>query len=242
MAQSIANKVALLTGGGGGIGRAVAEKLAQKKVSVVLAGGNNIEKLQITAKIVEKYSRCLALPGDLTDREFRKNAVKKAVSAFGKVDILINNAGVAQNCSFEDISEKEFDRIMDINSKAPFFLTQELLPFLRKSDQATVINIASVVAHAGYPMQSVYTASKHALLGWTKAFAREYYRENIRIHAICPGGVFTDMVKLSRPDLTPEGMIMPEDIADVVLFFLENRGNAVIDEISIHRLNKEPFA
>ena len=130
---------------------------------------------------------------------------------------------------------------MAINTRAPFFLIQNALPFLKSSDRATIINIASVVSHAGYPMQSVYTASKHALLGFTKSIAREYYRDNIRVHAVCPGGVYTDMVKISRPDLTPDGMIMPEEIADIVYFFLANRGNAVIDEICVHRVNKEPF-
>ena len=130
---------------------------------------------------------------------------------------------------------------MTINAKVPFFLIQYALPYLRASEAATVINIASVVAHAGYPLQSVYTASKHALLGMTKSIAQELFRENIRIHAISPGGVYTDMVKVSRPDLSPEGMIMPEDIADIVEFILTHRSNAVIDEIAVHRLGKEPF-
>ena len=114
-------------------------------------------------------------------------------------------------------------------------------PFLRKSSGASVINIASVVAHAGYPNQSIYTASKHALLGMTKSIAAEYFKDNIRVHAVSPGGVYTDMVKIARPDLTGEGMIMPEDIADIVHFLLANRTNAVIDEILVHRAGKEPF-
>ena len=227
MKKSPAGKTAIITGGGGGIGRAIAEKLARE--------------LSQTGKIVEQYSDCLILPGDLTSREFRENAVKKAICAFGAADVLINNAGVAQHTPFEQVSEEEFDRIMTINNKVPFFLTRMLLPFLKQSEWATIINIASVVAHAGYPMQSVYAASKHALLGWTKALARECYQDNIRVHAVSPGGVYTDMVKLSRPDLTPEGMILPEEIAEIVWFFLANRGNAVVDEISVHRLNKEPF-
>lgn len=241
MKKSPAGKTAIITGGGGGIGRAIAEKLAREQMKIVLLGGNNQENLSQTGKIVEQYSDCLILSGDLTSREFREKAVKKAISAFGAADVLINNAGVAQHTPFEQVSEEEFDRIMTINNKVPFFLTRMLLPFLKQSEWATIINIASVVAHAGYPMQSVYTASKHALLGWTKALARECYQDNIRVHAVSPGGVYTDMVKLSRPDLTPEGMILPEEIAEIVWFFLANRGNAVVDEISVHRLNKEPF-
>ena len=237
------NKTVIITGGGGGgIGSAVAELLAKNQMNIVLMGGHNLQKLDSAADKVRQYAEVMVIPGDLTDPAFITAAVKQAADRFGHIDTLINNAGVAQNTPFEDISNEEFDRIMAINLKAPFMLTREVLPFLKKSAAATIINIASVVAHAGYPMQSIYTASKHALLGMTKSIAREYYRDNIRVHAICPGGVYTDMVKISRPDLTPEGMIMPEDIAQIVLFFLANRGNAVIDEILVHRMNKEPFS
>ncbi len=235
------NNVAIITGGGGGIGSAVAQTLAANGMKIALLGGNNLEKLSATADAVRKYSDCLVIPGDLTDMAFLSGAVSQAAEYFGKIDTLINNAGVAQNTPFEAVSVAEFDRIMAINTKVPYFLTQFTLPFLRKSDAAAVINIASVVAHAGYPQQSVYTASKHALLGMTKSIANELHKENIRVHAISPGGVYTDMVKISRPDLSPDGMIMPEDIAEIVLFFLARRTNAVIDEICVHRLGKEPF-
>ena len=241
MEISLKDKVAVLTGGGGGIGSAVAEKLAQLGMRIVLLGGNHPEKLEKTRLVVEQYSSCLVLPGDLTDLDFLSRAVESAALEWGGIDCLINNAGSAQNTPFEEIGVAEFDRIMQINFRVPFFLTQKVIPYLRRSNCASVINVASVVSHAGYPLQSVYTASKHALLGFTKSLAREYYKENIRVHAICPGGVYTDMVKVSRPDLTPEGMIMPEEIADIIKFFLVNRGNAVIDEIIVHRLNKEPF-
>ena len=235
------DKVVLLTGAGGGIGRAIAEKLAQCGMKIILFGGNNVEKLKQTLEIVEKYAACLAIPGDLTNPDFIRTGVQKAVANAGGIDILINNAGVAQNTAFEDISLEEFDKIMAINLRTPFILTQQVLPYLKKSESATIINIASVVSHAGYPQQSIYTASKHALLGMTKSIASEYYKDNIRVHAIAPGGVYTDMVKVSRPDLTSDGMILPSDIADIVHFFLAHRGNAVIDEIIVHRVGKEPF-
>ena len=235
------NNVAIITGGGGGIGSAVAQKLAAHGMKIALLGGNNLEKLTAAQAAVKKHSDCLILPGDLTDMEFLANAVEQTAEYFGRIDTVINNAGVAQNTPFETVSIAEFDRIMAINTKVPYFLTQFALPYLRRSEAASVINIASVVAHAGYPQQSVYTASKHALLGMTKSIANELYRENIRVHAISPGGVYTDMVKISRPDLSPEGMILPEDIAEIVHFFLSHRTNAVIDEICVHRLGKEPF-
>ncbi|MBE6885976.1 MAG: SDR family oxidoreductase [Ruminococcaceae bacterium] len=234
--------VAVLTGAGGGIGRATALKLAQQGIRLILLGGNNVEKLEETRKLVQELTEVFCLPGDLTDLSFLADAAQTVAQIFGKVDVLINNAGMALNRPFEEVSEEEFDKIFHINVKTPYFLTQKMLPLLKQSEQATVINISSVVGHSGYPNQSAYSASKHALFGFTKSLANEFYKENIRVHAISPGGVYTDMVKISRPDLTPEGMILPEDIAEIVWFFLSHRGNAVVDEIIVHRVNKEPFS
>jgi len=241
MKQNLEQKVAIITGAGGGIGRAAAEKLAREKMRLVLLGGHHIQRLEETRRRVEQYTDCLMLPGDLTKLPFLTESVGQIEEQFGGIDVLINNAGMAMNGSFEEVSEEQFDSIMNINVKAPYFLTQAALPYLKKSTNATIINISSVVGHAGYPYQSAYVASKHAILGWTKSLANEYYQQNIRVHTICPGGVYTDMVKIARPDLSPEGMILPEEIAELIYFFLSNRGNAVVDEILVHRVNKAPF-
>lgn len=231
------NKVCIITGAGGGIGSAIAEALFSLDFKLVLMGRNE-EKLKNTAKGRD----CLILSGDICDDEYVKYAVNKAVEVYGGLDVLINNAGVAQSQNFEDISMEEYDMIMNTNVRAPFLLCKEALPYLQKSDSGTVINIASVTAHKGYALQSVYAASKHALLGFTKALSKEYYQKGVRAHVISPGGVFTDMVKISRPDLSSDGMILPEDIAETVLYLLKMRNSAcVADEIELHRETKEPF-
>lgn len=240
--MDLKNKVTVITGAGSGIGQACAERLAKEGMKVILLGGRNAEKLNQTKLLVEEYSECKVIPGDLTDLSVLEQAVSQAADVWGGIDVLINNAGMALNSSFEDVTVEEYDKIMNINVRVPFFLTQKMLPYLKKSEAATVINISSVTGHLGYPYQSAYAASKHAVLGFTKSLANEYYQDNIRVHAICPGGVYTDMVKVARPDLTGEGLIQPEEIAEIVHFFLANRGNAVIDEINVHRVNKAPFA
>ncbi len=241
MKIDLKDKVAVITGAGGGIGRAITLKLASLGVKTVLLGGNNLLKLEETKREAEKLSESVILGGNLTDFNLLQELADKAVGIFGGIDVLINNAGVAQSTPFESVSEEEYDRIMTINAKVPYFLTQRLLKALRKSETPTVINISSIVGRTGYALQSAYSASKHALLGFTESLARETYEEGIRVHSICPGGVYTDMVKVSRPDLTPDGMITPEDIADIVEFFLTHRSNAVVDEIQVHRATKEPF-
>lgn len=241
MNNKLENKVVVITGAGGGIGNSIANKLSTLGAKIVLLGGNNLEKLKLTQTEVSHFSECLCLPGDLTNLSFLKESITTIKKEFGGIDILINNAGMALSSDFEDVTEQQFDKIFDINVKAPFFLIQYAIPFLKESDYATIINISSVVGHVGYPLQSAYAASKHAILGMTKSIANEYYEMGIRTHAISPGGVYTDMVKVARPDLSSEGMISPDEIATIVEFFLVNRGNAVIDEIIVHRRNKEPF-
>lgn len=234
-------KIALITGASGGIGSCIARRFAQDGISLALLGRSK-EKLAATAASVREYGvETLLLPGDLLDDAYLEDCFAAVKERFAGLDILVNNAGIALSRSFEETTMAEFDRIMALNARVPYLACHLALPLLRCSECASILNIASVVAHKGYPLQSAYAASKHALAGFTKSLASEVYREDIRVHLISPGGVFTDMVRIARPDLTGEDMILPEDIAEIAAFFIEHRTNAVIDEICVHRSGKEPF-
>ena len=185
--------------------------------------------------------QALIIPGDLTDDNYLFSVADKVVEHFGGLDILINNAGMAYNAKFDETPIEVFDSIMRLNVRCTYFMCQSALKYLKKSDYATIINISSVMGHNAYADQSAYIASKHAVHGMTKGLAKEVYNEGIRCHIISPGGVYTDMVKISRPDLSSDGMILPNEIAETAAFLLINRGNAVIDEIRVHRVGKEPF-
>lgn len=132
--NDLKNKVAVVTGGGGGIGRAVAVRLAKEKAVVALLGGNDGQKLKTTAEMVEEAgAKCIVVGGDLTAEGFLRAGVEKIVAEAGGVDILVNNAGMAYNAKFEETGEEVFERIMRINVKVPYFLTQAALPYLRRS-------------------------------------------------------------------------------------------------------------
>lgn len=233
----LTGKTALVTGAGGGIGREIAARIKAAGANVAICG-RNAEKLQETARAI---GGALELPGDLLDVEYAQSCVDKTAAAFGGLDILVNNAGVALSRPFEKTSLEEFERVMDTNVRAPFVLSQRALPYLRRA-RGRIINIASVVAHKGYPLQSAYAASKHALLGLSKSMANELYKDGVRVHVVSPGGVYTDMAKVARPDLEPDGLITAGEIADTVMFLLSLDKNAVVDEICLHRQGKEPFA
>ena len=236
-------RTAVITGAAGGIGEALCKEMAAYGMNLVITGRNRQKLHALAEELTQMNVRVLECIGDLADLAFVDNILESARSTFGGIDVIINNAGLAHNCSMEEMTPEFFDSIMQVNVRAPYFMCQRAVNDLRKSDCATIINICSVVAHKGYPRQSVYAASKHALLGLSKSLANELYKENIRVHVISPGSVFTPMIAVARPDLSPEGMILPEDIADIAGFYLEMRKtNAVVDEIEVHRVTKEPFA
>lgn len=240
--KDLTGKVALITGATGGIGSAIARRFAEDRMTLVLCGRSE-EKLQVLRKDLEAQGvQTMTIACDLTEEGASAVCVHAVLEKFGRLDILVNSAGVALSCPFEQTTAEQLSEILSLNVQAPFMLTQAVLPALRQSDYATVLNIASVVGHKGYPLQSAYAASKHALIGWSKSLANEVYEEGIRVHVISPGAVYTDMVKISRPDLSSEGMILAEDVAEIAAFFVEHRSNAIIDEIEVHRAGKAPFA
>ena len=231
------DKVCIITGASGGIGSVISEMLFDCGLKLVLLGRNE-DKLRNVASGRD----CLIIAGDILDDNFIKYAIEKTIEVYGGIDILINNAGIAHSNPFEEITMDEYDDIMNTNARAPFLFCKTALPYLQKSSCATIINIASVTAHKGYALQSVYVASKHALIGFSKSLAKEYYEKGVRVHVISPGGVYTDMIRIARPDLSDEGMILPTDIAETVLYLLKMRKSAAVaDEIELHRETKEPF-
>ena len=236
-----AGRVALLTGAGGGIGRALARRLAALGFSLALVGRSE-EKLKDAAKDAGCGDTALRIPGDLTDPEFLRGVVGRVVEHFGRLDVLVNNAGICFVKPLEETSYAELDSMMRTNVYAPYMLCRDAIAPLKQSDCATIVNIGSVVSHQGYATQSAYSAAKHALLGMTKALAAEVYRDGIRVHILCPGAVNTDMARtVSRPDIDMDALIAPEDLADVTEFLLTHRGGAVIDEVRMHRVGKQPF-
>ena len=241
MTKQLASKVAIVTGASRGIGRAVSVALAQEAATVVLAA-RSIQKLQETAdKVTEAGGKAEIVVTELTEEESIKNLVKVTNEKFSRLDILVNNAGVTHSAKLEQTITEDWERCMQINALAPFILCREALPLLRKSQAGYIINIASVVGVKGYPLQSAYTSSKHALRGMTISLAEELKGSNIRVHLLCPGGVDTELVQKVRPDIKKDELMQPEEIAELVLYLVTHKGNAVIDELHIRRATSTPW-
>jgi NAD(P)-dependent dehydrogenase (short-subunit alcohol dehydrogenase family) len=241
MTKQLAGKVALVTGSSRGIGRAISVALAQEAATVVLAA-RSIRKLQETAdQVTEAGGKADIVVTELTEEESIKNLIKTTANKFSRLDILVNNAGVTHSAKLEQTATEDWQRCMQINARAPFILCREALPLLKKAEAGYIINIASVVGVKGYPLQSAYTSSKHALRGMTISLAEELRGSNIRVHLLCPGGVDTDLVQKVRPDIKKDELMQPEEIAELVLYLVTHKGNAVIDELHIRRATSTPW-
>lgn len=241
MSKRLKNNVAIVTGASRGIGRAIARALAAEAATVVLAARDETALAETAHGVDSAGGRALTVPTDMTDEASIKNLVAVTQSRLGRLDILINNAGVTHAAALEHTTTADFDRCMAVNARGPFILCREAIPFLRKAPRSYIVNIASVVGVKSYPHQSAYSASKHALRGMSMAVAEEVKADNIRVHVICPGGVATEMIGNVRPDIKSDDLMAPEEIAELVLYLVTHRGNAVIDELHIRRANSSPW-
>lgn len=235
---------ALITGGSRGIGLHIAQMLTENGIDVCIAGrdSKNLATAQEGLLKIPNCGKVHTVQIDLEEPAAAETLISEACEKLGGLDLLVNNAGICLNSPLEKTTIEEWDTIMRINARAPYFLCQKALPWLRKSNAPTIIQIASVVAHSGYALQSAYAASKHALLGFTKAFAKEVQQEDIRVYTISPGGVATDMIEKARPDLEEGNLINPTEISDLIWYILTHRGSAMIDHLVLRRPNKTAWA
>jgi len=241
MAERLAGKVAIVTGASRGIGRAIAIALAQEAATIVLAARASDTLQEAAEKVTQAGGKAHIVVTELTDEESIKGLVKDTEAEFGRLDVLVNNAGITHSARLEETATEDWQRLMWVNARAPFILCREALTLLRRSQAAYIINIASVVGVKGYRLQSAYTSSKHALRGMTMSLSEELRDSNIRVHLLCPGGVDTDMVARVRPDIHKDELIKPEEIAELVLYLVTHKGNAVIDELHIRRATSAPW-
>jgi 3-hydroxybutyrate dehydrogenase len=226
----LAGKTALVTGGGRGIGRAIAIQLAAAGARVVTAG-----RTQHEIDAVAAATGGVALNVDLGDRQKVIDFIA-GVRAIGEIDVLVNNAGIAESAPYDRTTDEMWDRMMQVNVHAAFALSRAFIPAMVKAGFGRVVNVASNAGRAGYAYTTAYCASKHALVGVTRALAAELAKTPVTVNAVCPGWVRTDMVKAAAEriaqktkrsaeqaqeelaQMSPQRrLIEPEEVAHLVL-------------------------
>lgn len=219
-------KVALITGGGSGLGFAIAEKFVRQGITTVIAGRDK-EKLN-TAK--EKLGDlCFAIPCDVSDLSSLPGYITSVIKQFGKIDILVNNAGINMKKEFTEVTDEDFQKIITTNLTAVFSISREVVKQMLLQQTGCIINISSMAAQYGLPKVIAYSASKTAIDGMTRAMAVELSPKGIRVNAIAPGFIYSEMTAKaldSDPDRkakvfgrTPMGIMgQPADIGEAAYF------------------------
>ena len=197
------DKVAIITGGSRGIGFATADKFLKEGASVVLAASSQESADVAVDKLKEKYPNAIVagISPNLASMESVRKAFKEATEKYGCVDILVNNAGIIKRCDAVDVTEADWDTVIDINEKVVFFLSQAFAKqYIKQQDGGKIINVASMLSYQGGIRVPSYTASKSAIMGLTKALANEWAKYNINVNAIAPGYMATNNTAQLRSD------------------------------------------
>ena len=234
-------KTALITGGASGIGRATALLFAREGAAVAIADLNKAAGNSLVDEIRTGGGRALFTPVDVSRAADCHRMVEHTVHEFGGVHILINNAGIIRRASVTDLSEEDWDRVMDVNVKSMFLMSREVIPIMARAGGGSIINMASGWGLSGGPNAAVYCASKGAVVLLTKAMAVDHGPQNIRVNCICPGDTDTAMLRheaqqlgereerfLAESARRPLGRLgKPEDIAQSALYLASDAASFV---------------
>lgn len=232
------NKNALITGAGKGIGKAIALALAKEGVNVILLARTQDEIDNVAAKARSLRVKALAISADVADINSVNAAVEKALAEFGTIDILINNAGIAAFGKFLELEPQEWERIIQVNLMGTYYVTRAVLPNMIERQTGDIFNISSTAGLNGNAMTSAYSASKFAVLGLTDSLMQEVRKHNIRVTALIPSTVATEMAKdLKLTDGNPEKVMQAEDMAELIIAQLKLNRRVFIKNSSIWSTN-----
>jgi 3-hydroxybutyrate dehydrogenase len=242
----VPDRIALVTGGGRGIGRAIALAFAREGAHVAVTARTSSELDAVAAEVRALGRKALAVPCDVGDRTQVDDAVRRVTEHLGRVEILVNNAGIAVSAKLLETDEDLWERHLRINLTGAFFMTRAVLPGMLSARWGRVINIASIAGRQGYPYITAYTASKHGLLGLTRALAQEVVTAGVTVNAICPGYVATDLtwagarniqertgrtydeaVRSLAAHSPQKRLIEPEEVAAVAVLLASDEGRGV---------------
>ncbi len=233
-------KVALVTGATRGIGKEIALTLAENGFNIALNYRKESEELESLKKEIEsKNVKCLAVCGDVSNYEQVENFVKEIISEFGRIDVLVNNAGITKDMLLMRMKKEDFESVIDVNLVGTFNVTKNVIPYMMKARNGKIVNISSVVGISGNAGQTNYSASKAGIIGFTKSLAKEVASRNINVNAVAPGFIQTDMTNVLKDEIKEEiskniplkRMGTARDVANLVSFLVSENSNYITGQV-----------
>ena len=234
------NKVAVITGGTTGIGKEIALELAKNGYNIAINYRNETDTMNDLKQEIESNNvKCIFVRADVSNFEETENMVKEIINEFGKIDVLVNNAGITQDGLIMRMKKESFDQVININLGGTFNVTRNVVPYMVKQRSGRIINVSSVVGITGNAGQSNYAASKAGIIGLTKSLAKELSSRGILVNAIAPGFIETkmtdklgDSVKQSILEQIPLGrMGEPKEVAKVVKFLASDDSSYITGQV-----------
>lgn len=230
--------VTIVTGANRGIGKAIAYKFAEEGHKLALFARNESLLKEVSDEIADKGAEVIYFAGDIADEEFVKKSIKTVYDRFGKIDHLINNAGVAYFDEFVDSTLERFKRQIDTNLYGIYNCTKAVVNDMIERKNGSIISISSLAGKNAFKKGTMYGATKHAVNGFTKSLMLELREHNIRVAAVCPGSVATDLIMgFSDSPANKRNILEPADIAEVVSDIIKLPVRALVSELDIRPLN-----
>ncbi|SER99583.1 SDR family NAD(P)-dependent oxidoreductase [Psychrobacillus sp. OK032] len=238
--SELANKTVIVTGGSKGIGKDIAITFAKLNANVVISGRSDIALQETLSELHAFNDKCIAVQGDMSDIAVVKDLIDQAATKFGTVDVLVNNAGVNIAKPAMEVTETDWDTVLDLNLKSAFFASQAAAKYMLEQKSGKIINIASQMAFVGYYKRAAYCSSKGGLVQMTKALAVEWAKLGIKVNAVAPTFVETEFTEKMFEDeafkkdvesrILLEGLSKPQDVSGAVLYLASNLANFVTGE------------
>lgn len=236
--QSLKGKNALITGAGKGIGKAVALALAAEGTNLILLARTKSDLEKLADEIKPFGVKTLIVTADIADIKSVNEAVGKAIAEFKTIDILINNAGIGKFGKFMELTPEEFEQIIKVNLMGVYYATRAVLPGMIDQQSGDIVNISSTAGLKGAALTSAYSASKFAVIGLTESLMQEVRKHNIRVTALTPSTVATNMAKdLNLTDGNPDRVMQPEDVAELIVAQLKLNKRVFIKDSGIWSTN-----
>lgn len=231
--KDLKGKVALITGGGQGLGEQITRVLAESEITVIPADIKDEQVKKVAEDINKNGGKAEGIKLDVGDPKNAEEVVKQIVDTYGKIDILINNAGIDVTKSVEEITIDEFDRVIRVNLHGPFVMMKTVLPYMYKQNSGHVVNICSTAAKRSWPNASAYHASKWGLLGMSNGIYTEARQHKVKVSAVVAGGMRTPFILERFPDTPLENLQDPKNVAETIKYILQMPDESIIPEVMV---------